>query len=128
MTKNIQNLKNDGIIKSVFLGIIKSFVITILLIMLIALVLVKTNVSENIIGPAIFIITSISIFAGAMSSIRKNGILQGSLIGIIYIILIYLISSILNGDFALTISSIILIFLGISSGIIGGVAGVNLRK
>lgn len=128
MTKNIQNLKNDGIIKSVFLGILKSFVITILLIMLIALVLVKTNVSENIIGPAIFIITSISIFAGAMSSIRKNGILQGSLIGIIYIILIYLISSILNGDFALTISSIILILLGISSGIIGGVAGVNLRK
>ena len=128
MTKNIQNLKNDGIIKSVFLGIIKSFVITILLIMLIALVLVKTNVSENIIGPAIFIITSISIFAGAMSSIRKNGVLQGSLIGIIYIILIYLISSILNGDFALNISSLILIFLSITSGIIGGVAGVNLRK
>lgn len=128
MTKNIQSLKNDGIIKNVFSGIIKSFVITILLIMLIALVLVKTNVSEDIIGPAIFIITSISIFAGAMSSIRKNGILYGALIGVIYIILIYLISSILNGDFALTISSLILILLGISSGIIGGVAGVNLRK
>ena len=120
MTKNMQNLKDDRIIKS--------FIITILLIMIIALVLVKTNVSENIIGPAIFIITSISIFAGAMSSIRKNGVVYGALIGIAYIILIYLLSSMLNGDFALNISSLILIFLSITSGIIGGVAGVNLRK
>lgn len=128
MTKNIDNLKNDKIIKSIFSGVIKSFIITIFLIMLIAFILVKTNISENVIGPSIFIITSISIFAGTMSSVRKSGIILGASIGLIYMVLIYSLSSMLNGNFILTISSVMLIALGITSGIIGGVAGVNIKK
>ncbi len=128
MTKNIDNLKNDKIIKNIFSGVIKSFIITIFLIMLIAFILVKTNISENVIGPSIFIITSISIFAGTMSSVRKSGIILGASIGLIYMVLIYSLSSMLNGNFILTISSVMLIALGITSGIIGGVAGVNIKK
>ncbi len=128
MTKNIDNLKNDKTIESIFSGVIKSFIVTIFLIMLIAFILVKTNISENVIGPSIFIITSISIFAGTMSSVRKSGITLGALIGLIYMMLIYSLSSILNGNFILTISSIMLIALGITSGIIGGIAGVNIKK
>lgn len=116
MTKN---MPENNIIKSILTGIIKSFVITFILIMLISIILVNTNINESIIGPGIFIITCISIFVGAMSSIKNNGIINGGIVGIIYILAIYLLSSIFNGEFGLTISSLILIILSILSGMVG---------
>lgn len=116
MTKN---MPENNIVKNILTGIIKSFIITFILIMLISLILVNTNINESTIGPGIFIITCISIFVGAMSSIKSNGIINGGIVGIIYILTIYLLSSILNGEFGLTISSLILIVLSIFSGMIG---------
>ena len=43
----------------------------------------------------------------------------------IYIVLIYLISSILNWKFSLNIQSIIMIAVSILFGILGGIIGVN---
>lgn len=128
MTNNMQNFKEINMIKNISAGVIKSFIITFILIMLISLLLVNTNISENIIGPGIFIITCISIFAGTMSSIKNNGIIYGGIVGIIYITSIYLLSSILNGEFGITISSLILMILSILAGATGGVTGVNIKK
>ena len=128
MTNNVQKVKEDKTIMKIIKGTITSFIITLILIMLISIILVNSNISENIISPGIFVITCISIFAGAMSSIRKNGIAYGGIIGIIYILTLYLLSSILNGEFNLTISSLILITLSIMSGIICGIVGVNIKK
>ena len=46
--------------------------------------------------------------------------------GLIYIILIYLISSVVNNaNFALNIGSIVMMVIGILCGAIGGIIGVN---
>ncbi|MDE5830934.1 MAG: TIGR04086 family membrane protein [Clostridia bacterium] len=61
------------------------------------------------------------------SSIKKNGILNGGLIGLIYILLLYLLSSLTTSGFLLNIYSAIMIITGVIAGMVGGVVGVNLK-
>ena len=60
--------------------------------------------------------------------IKKNGIVYGGIIGIIYIIGLYIISSIVTTGFSLNMYSIIMIILSILAGMIGGIVGVNIKK
>ena len=60
-------------------------------------------------------------------SIKKNGIINGGIIGITYILLLYLLSSITGTGFALNMYSIILMCVSAGAGAIGGIVGVNLK-
>jgi len=51
--------------------------------------------------------------------------INGAIIGGSYILILYLISSILNWKFGLNIQSIIMIVVGMIFGILGGIIGVN---
>ena len=89
-----------------------------------------TNISESTISPVIIIITGISILIGTIICTRKlskNGIITGGVVGVIYILIIYLISSLLNCDFSLNIQSFVMIVVSIICGMIGGIIGVNRR-
>ena len=57
--------------------------------------------------------------------IKKNGLLNGALIGGIYLIGIYLLSGIINHNFSVTIQSLIIIVAGMICGMFGGIIGVN---
>ena len=121
---NISNNNLKGVIK----GVVISYVFTIVMCLIYAIVLTYTNVQENTIPPVIIVITAISIFIGSTIGnykIQKNGLLNGALVGLIYIVTIYLISSILNGYFTLNIASVIMIVLSILFGILGGIIAVN---
>lgn len=116
------------IFKSLAIGIGISFITTIILLLIFAVVLTYTNVSENTITPVILIATAISILVGSSIGnvkIKKNGILNGAIIGGSYILILYLLSSILNARFGLNTQSIIIICVGIIFGILGGIIGVN---
>ena len=58
-------------------------------------------------------------------NIKKNGILNGGIIGGTYILILYIISSLLNWKFGLNMQSIIMIIVGIIFGVFGGIIGVN---
>jgi putative membrane protein (TIGR04086 family) len=58
-------------------------------------------------------------------NIKKNGILNGGVIGGAYILILYIISSLLNWKFGLNMQSMIMIVVGIIFGILGGIIGVN---
>ena len=118
---------NSNIIK-IFKGLMFSFLITLVSVFLFSIILTYTNISEKIIPIVIIILTFISILIGTMIGIRKiskNGLINGAIIGGAYVILLYLISSILNTGFTLNIYTVIMIIAGIISGIIGGIIGVN---
>ena len=55
------------------------------------------------------------------NEIRKNGIINGGIIGLAYILFIYLASSVTGSGFSLNMYSIIMMILGIVAGMIGGV-------
>ncbi len=117
-------------ITNVFKGICISLLFTILSLFVFSCLLVYTNLSENLMQPVVIAITGISILIGSSIGNRKakkNGMLNGAITGIAYILCIYIISSIVNGgNFALNIQSIIMMAIGVIGGIIGGIIGVNI--
>ena len=115
-------------IKQIAKGTAISLICTNILLIILATVLTCTDVSEEVINPVIIVITAISILLGSSignMKIRKNGLLNGGVIGGTYILLIYIISSMLNWNFGLNLQSIIMIIIGVIFGIIGGIIGVN---
>lgn len=111
-------------------GSITSIIITLILLFIFAILLTYTSLQENVISPVVIIITAISILIGSSIStlkIKKNGLLNGALVGIIYILTIYIISSLTGSGFSCNISTIIMMVASIIAGMIGGIIGVNLN-
>ena len=122
---------SNKFIKKIFKGVLISLVVSFVLLAIFAIVLTYTSVSENTIVPVIIVVTGISILVGTILESRKivkNGIGLGGIIGLVYVLILYIISSLLNADFSINTQSFILILVAIFSGMIGGLIGVNNRK
>ncbi len=120
---------NNNMIARIMKGLIFSFLITLICIFIFSVVLTYSDVSENIIPIVIIVLTFVSILIGSMIGVRKinkNGMLNGAIIGLIYVMLLYLTSSILNTGFTANIYTIIMLIAGVISGVIGGIIGVNM--
>lgn len=116
--------------KNIFKGVGISLLITVIILLIFSIILAYTDVSENTMAPVIIVATALSILIGSSIStrnIKKNGMLNGGLIGIIYLSILYTISSILNWRFGLNLQSFIMIIAGIILGILGEIIGVNLK-
>lgn len=129
MVKITETLSESGNnIKKVLIGSGISICVTIIGLILFASLLTYTNVAESTIPTVTIIITVISILIGSsisMSKIKKNGIINGVLVGLIYIGFIYILSSIIEGNFAVNLKSIIMVIGALLAGAIGGIIGVN---
>lgn len=118
-------------ISNIIKGTIISFITTIVFLLIFSIILTYTNISESFITPTIIVITAISIFIGSIisnSKLQKNGLLNGAIVGGIYLIIIYLLSSIINQKFSISMQSIIMIISGMVCGMFGGILGVNKSK
>ena len=128
--ENSDNMNHKSFI-NILKGLGMAFVITFIFLLILSIILTYTNVSENIINPSIIIITALSILIGSSISnikIKKNGLINGGILGGVYIILLYLFSSVFRMEFSLTIQSIIMMITGIVFGILGGIIGVNISS
>lgn len=129
----MENIKESEFSKNIIRiikGSITAIVLTLILLLIFAIILTYTAIQENIINPVIIVISAISILIGSSIStlkIKKNGMLNGGAVGLIYILTIYLISSIISASFKCNIYSIIMIIVSIIAGMIGGIVGVNLK-
>ena len=125
---------NNSTTKENFIRIVKgsitSIILTLVLLFIFSIIVTYTNVKESIISPIIIIITSISILIGSSISslkIKKNGLLNGAIVGIIYILTIYILSSIMGMGFKIDINSVLMIIFAIAAGMLGGIVGVNIN-
>ena len=128
--KKIEDISKDKSSIKIIKGTAISIVLSLILLTFYATLLSYTSVSENTMVPVIITITGISILIGSSISsihIKKQGMLNGALVGIIYMLTIYILSSIFLSSFELTTNSIIMIAVGIGTGMIGGVIGVNMK-
>jgi len=111
----------DGIgnVRRIIKGSLISIVITIVLLIIYSAVLTYTNISESTIPMVTITITGVSILIGsqiAASHIKKNGLVAGMAIGGIYMLTIYLLSSIISGNFGMSFFSILMIIVAIVTG------------
>lgn len=129
MNKISENInKNVGI--TIIKGFIISIIITLISIFIFSFIVTYTNFAESEIPKVIIGITAISILIGTSIStlkLKKNGIINGGAIGFIYMIVLYILSSCLETGFTLNTSAIIMMSLGIITGMIGGIVGVNIK-
>lgn len=129
----MENIKESEFSKNILRivkGSITAIILTLILLLVFAMFLTYTDIKENTINPVIIVITGISILVGSSLStlkIKKNGLINGFLVGLIYIITIYLISSIARTGFKLNLYSIIMMLVSTIMGMIGGIIGVNLK-
>lgn len=128
----MENIKESEFSKNIIRivkGSVTAIILTLLLLLIFAVLLTYTELKENTINPVVIVITGVSILVGSSIStlkIKKNGLVNGFLVGLIYIITIYFISSIAGAGFKINLYSIIMILVSIAMGMIGGVIGVNL--
>ena len=112
-------------------GSILAILISVILLFIYATILTYTDIQETTMLPVILTVVGISILTGSMISvrkIRKNGMLNGAIVGLIYIIILYLSSSMCLVGFSLTLNSFVMLIVGIITGIIGGIIGVNINR
>ena len=126
--RNFQDANNN--LKTNIIRIIKGSILAIIIsaifLTIFAILLTYTNLSENSITPVVLTIVGLSILMGSYLSSRKisqNGIINGAIVSIIYIV-----SSMVLMDFSLGANSLMMIACGIIAGIIGGIVGVNTNK
>lgn len=114
--------------KVFFKNLLLSILISIVLIVILSLLMSNTNISDSLLKPVIIGVVAFSLLIGAFNmsrSKKEKGIIFGSLLGITYILILYIVSSIVLMDFSLSISSLFFILLGILGGAVGGILGVN---
>ena len=122
---------NDSIkqnLISIIKGVAISITFTMVFLLIFSAILTYTNVSEQWTNPVIIVLTAISILIGSSIGslkLKKNGILNGATIGLIYFLVIYLISSIMSSNFSINSQMIITVIIGTVFGIIGGIIGIN---
>lgn len=129
MENKIENELLKNIIRIVK-GSIIAILITLVMLLIFAVILTYTSLRENVINPVIIVISIISILIGSSIStlkINKNGLLNGGLVGIIYILTIYVLSSITSSGFGLNLYAILMIVFSIIAGMVGGIIGVNMK-
>ncbi len=110
-------------------GSIVAIILTLALLFVFAMLLTYTSIQENTIQPVVIVITAISLLIGSSIStlkIKKYGLINGAAVGLIYIITIYLLSSLTGTGFSMNLNAIIMMAAAIIAGMIGGIIGVNL--
>ena len=128
--KKIEDISKDKNSIKIIKGTIIAFVLSLILLTIYATLLSFTSISETTMVPVIISITGVSILIGSSISsihIKKQGLLNGALVGLIYMLALYILSSIIFSSFVLNVNSIIMIIVGVVTGMIGGVIGVNMK-
>ena len=110
-------------------GVLISVLLTLVLIFAFSILLTYTEIPESTMEPGIILINVISVLLGSSIctiKINSKGILNGGIVGVVYILILYLLSAILYKKFSLNMESLIMIIGSTIAGIIGGIIGVNL--
>ncbi len=114
-------------VKSICKGVLTAVVITLLFILGFALVVQLAGLNNNVITPVMQVVKVICIFVAvaiAIKPAKRKGWLYGALVGLLYMILTFLIFSLIDGKFNVGLNAFSdLLF----QSLVGLVSGVILR-
>lgn len=116
---------------NIFKGVALSYIFTFVSFLIFAILLSTTNIPDSYISGVICITSIMSILIGSASCTKKansQGLVWGSIVGFIYSVILYLISSLLFVGFSFPLSTLYLFVISILFGAIGGIVGINLKR
>ena len=125
------DIKNNNKILLIAKAVFWAVSVSLLGVLLFAVVIKYTNVSEGAIQPVNQIIKVLSILLGCLvvgKKLQNKGWLWGIIIGVLYTIVAFVIFSILDGTFNLTANLFNDILFGGILGLIAGIICITLRK
>ncbi len=130
MQNSVSDAKERNYVLEIIKALIVALIITFLLVLLSALIIKIFAVSSSYICVFNQVIKGVSIFLGALVSLRRSGggFIRGIIFGIAYILIAFVIFSCMNGYFEFNISLLNDVAFGSVAGLISGIVAVNLRK
>ncbi len=123
--------QNSGAWVAILKGVSVGLCVSLVGILLFAFILRFTSISDKVIAPVNEVIKGVSIFLGVFIGLKKHkskGLLNGILIGFLFIIVAFLVFSLLDGTFCLDRTFLNDIVFGSIIGAICGIICVNLKK
>jgi len=111
-------------------GLIRAYVLSLILFMVSGLGITYTSIGENVYPIVTSVILIVSIAYAAIYVAVKLGVrgwLHGAIVGIIYITLIVLLSRFFINDFAFDRYVLYRYLISIATGTIGGMIGINIK-
>lgn len=125
------NNKANHAIISLTKGSIFSYIITTVVFIMYGLLLTYTDTTEKNMQLIVMITTVISVLIGgiiASKGVNSKGLIFGMLVGLVYSLIMIMVSFCILPTVKITSKMIMIIILALSSGGIGGIIGINTKK
>ena len=121
--------KNNGLVFGFVKGTVVAVIFSLVAVLIFAFLIKLFSISMGAIKPVTIALKIIAVTLGAFISTNENkGVFKGGLAGFIITIVTFLIFSIIGKSFALNLSFLWELLLGVTVGAVVGVIAVNLKK
>lgn len=131
MGEGLKNAISDRVrLATVLKGIIIAYIVTIPAFIIFAFLLTYTNVPQKYISTVVVVVTMLSLLTAGIVSTRKlksKGWLNGGIVGLIYMVLLYILKSFVFKDYVMDGHILVMFVIGLLTGSIGGIVGINFR-
>ena len=114
----------------IFKGVLFSVIISLLAVIIFAVIVKFANLSQKAVQIVNIFLKIISIFFGTLLAIKsgRQGLFKGSVIGLLFILISYLVFSLINGSFAVNPLTAFDIIFCLAAGLLSGIFTVNVRN
>ena len=112
-------------------GMAVAFAITCIIFIGFGILLTYTSLSEGSLPLVSLGCTALSAVAAGYdwaACMQKKGFLWGALAGVVYAVLLYIITSLAGDSFKLELSGIMTMIVAVAAGAVGGILGVNRKN
>ena len=98
-----------AMVKSMFKGVLCAVIATLLFVLVFAFIVQVAGLSNSVISPVMQVVKVLAIFVAvliALKPARSKGWLYGGLVGIFYMVITFLIFSLLDGQFIINLGAL----------------------
>lgn len=120
--------KNNGYIPAAE-GVLRGFIITVVLLLIFAVIMTFTEVSEKTSSIFYLVTTILSIMYGSIYAVRKikrRGWLIGIVVTLLYLLVLYIVSIVSGNSSVIGTDRITRLLLALIIGALSGMIGINL--
>ena len=134
MYENIKTVES-GDLPTFFKGFLKgtalAITVTTIVFFIFALLLSYTALGEDSVRYVVYITEAIGAFLAGIvpaGKIRRRGLLTGSLCGVLYMAVIWIVASLISDGFYFNLHVAIMLITSLLAGALGGIVGVNAKN